>query len=139
MYFPIIGSMDSVHNLQITKTCCHELRGAVIHEPGEDLARILLDWMSRVEPSSPVRPRSYSEAEVRAAMGAAVRAGRWTMPQITALMHSLSADSIEVLEDAQRRRVVQDLTTLSGEDWLSLSVAAPAESALPPPAQPVSA
>lgn len=137
--FPIIGSMDGVHNLQITKTCCHELRGAVIHEPGEDLARILLDWMSRVEPGSTARPRAYSEAEVRAAMGAAVRAGRWTMPQITALMHSLSADSIEVLEDAQRRRVVQDLTTLTGQDWLSLSVTAPVEPVQPPPTQSISA
>ena len=137
--FPIIASMDSVHNMQITKTCCHELRGAVIHEPGEDLARILLDWMGRVEPTSPVRPRSYSEAEVRAAMGAAVRAGRWTMPQITALMHSLSADSIEVLEDAQRRRVVQDLTTMTGEDWRSLSVSTPVAVEPPSPVQPISA
>lgn len=121
-HFPIIGSMDSAHNLQITKTCCHDLRGAVMHEPGEDLARILLDWLKRVEPeggAAPARARSYSEAEVRAAMGAAVRAGSWSMPQITALMHSLSADSIEVLGDDQRRRVVDDLSSMSGADWMA--------------------
>lgn len=123
-HFPIIASMDSAHNMAITKTCCHELSGAVLHEPGEDLARILLDWLKRVEPEGDAasRPRSYSEAEVRAAMGAAVRATSWTMPQITALMQSLSADSIEELSDQQRRSVVDDLTNLSGEEWLHLSL-----------------
>lgn len=119
--FPIIGTMDSAHNMQLVKSCCHELRGAVLHEPGEDLARILLDWIKRVEPSE-IRPRAYSEAEVRAAMGAAARSGRWSMPQITALMKSYDAESIDVLGDEQRRNVVADLNTLSGDEWRSFAI-----------------
>lgn len=42
--FDIIGDMDQQHNFVVSKTRCSKLDGEVISRPGEDLARILLDW-----------------------------------------------------------------------------------------------
>lgn len=115
--FPIVTSLDAAHNLQVNKSCCHELRGAVFHEPGEDLARILLDWLDQSTSTPVSRHRDISDAEIRAVMGAAVRAGKWTMPQITKLMNTFQAESIDILEPEQRHHVLDCLTTRTGEEW----------------------
>ena len=44
--FDIVGDLDLDHNLSITKTRCSKLSGALIHRPGEELARVLGEWLS---------------------------------------------------------------------------------------------
>ena len=44
--FDIVGELDIDNNLQITNTRCSELKGYFQHEPGEELAHILLRWLT---------------------------------------------------------------------------------------------
>ncbi|MEL6347334.1 MAG: AAA family ATPase [Myxococcota bacterium] len=118
--FPIIGEMDSTHNMHVSKSACHTLKGAVIQEPGEELARILLEWMA--PPEAPTKRRYFSDAEVRAAMGVASRTGAWEMQQIGRLMNSLSAQSVEELGEAQRRKLVNALQSSTGDDWCAYNL-----------------
>lgn len=43
--FDITGDMDMENNLIVDKTRCSELRGKVFHEPGQDIATIVLNWL----------------------------------------------------------------------------------------------
>lgn len=43
--FDVVGDIDHEHNFIITKTRCRALGGAVVHKPGEDLARTLKAWL----------------------------------------------------------------------------------------------
>jgi len=49
--FDIVGDMDTENTLVISKTRCSELRGAVLHEPGEAFAETLLGWLGEGEPA----------------------------------------------------------------------------------------
>ena len=120
--FPIIGTMDSQHNLHIVKTVCHSLKSAVMFEPGEDLARILAEWLEGDDYHS--RGRFLGDNDVRAAMNAAVRTSRWTMNQITALIQSHGADGIATLGQEERRRVVNALMASTGGEWVSYNLKA---------------
>ncbi|MDG1481408.1 MAG: AAA family ATPase [Myxococcota bacterium] len=120
--FPIIGTMDSQHNLQIVKTVCHSLKGAVMFEPGEDLARILSEWLEG--DSYHDRTAYLGDEQVNAAMSAAVRTNRWTMNQITALIRSYSADSVATLGAESRRKLVNALTASTGGEWVTYNLKA---------------
>lgn len=48
--FDVVGDLDAEHYLRVNKTRCAALDGQVIHKPGEDLARQLLDWLAHGEP-----------------------------------------------------------------------------------------
>jgi len=43
--FDIFGDMTSDHQLVIGKTRCKALKGRIFHEPGDDFARILNEWL----------------------------------------------------------------------------------------------
>jgi len=43
--FDVVGDMDQDNNLVISKTRCPELNGGVYHQPGNDFAAILVDWL----------------------------------------------------------------------------------------------
>lgn len=44
--FDVVGDLDQDNNFLISKTRCTQLRGAVIHQPGPDLAATLKLWLS---------------------------------------------------------------------------------------------
>jgi hypothetical protein len=44
--FTVFGTMDADCRLTVVKTRCTALRGEIITEPGEDLARTLFDWLN---------------------------------------------------------------------------------------------
>ncbi len=120
--FPIIGTMDSQHNMQIVKTVCHTLKGAVMFEPGEDLARILAEWLEGE--GQHTRSTYLADDQVRSAMNAAVRTSRCTMNQITALIHSHGADSIDNLGVESRRKLVNTLNASTGGEWVTYNLKA---------------
>ena len=113
--FPLVGTMDNTHNLQFVKSTCHTLDNASFNEPGEDLARILLEWLA--PPAA--RPRALTDSDIRTAIGTATRSGRWTGPQVSALMHALGADTIEDLSEGERRQLLSMISTSSGAAWAS--------------------
>ena len=52
--FDIVADMDQEHNLIISKTRCDLLDGKVFHKPGEDLAAIIMQWLSDGEEVDPL-------------------------------------------------------------------------------------
>lgn len=52
--FDIVGDMDQEHNFIISKTRCDLLDGKVFNKPGEDLAAIILQWLSDGEEFNPL-------------------------------------------------------------------------------------
>lgn len=46
----VVADMDWEHNLLVSKTRCKSLDKAVIKEPGEEVAELLLRWLSEGEP-----------------------------------------------------------------------------------------
>lgn len=49
--FDIVADLDLDHNLIVSKTRCRALDGAVISQPGEELAATIRDWLSDGEPA----------------------------------------------------------------------------------------
>lgn len=43
--FDVVGDLDLAHNLHVTKTRCRALDDAVIAKPGDQLAKVLSDWL----------------------------------------------------------------------------------------------
>lgn len=44
--FDVMADMDVDHNLMVSKTRCPALDGKVFHKPGDDIARVLLEWLT---------------------------------------------------------------------------------------------
>lgn len=44
--FDVVGDMDLENNLTVSKSRCPDLSGKVINRPGEDVAKVLLDWLT---------------------------------------------------------------------------------------------
>ncbi len=114
--FPVIGMMDPINNMQIVKTACHELKGALLSEPGEDLARILMDWLEVDD--AVARPTPLSNEQVRGSIGAAMSAGEWSEAQVRELLRAYDAEEISELGDVERRRVVNTLAVTAGRAWV---------------------
>lgn len=51
--FDVVGTMDRDNNLVVDKTRCPALNGAVIYQPGEEMAKVLLNWLSDGAPPMP--------------------------------------------------------------------------------------
>ena len=88
--------------------------------PGEDLARILAEWLEGDDGRA--RGRFLADTDVRASMNAAVCTSRWTMSQITALIQNHGADSIATLGQKERRMVVNALVASPGVEWVSYNL-----------------
>lgn len=74
--FDIVGDLDPEHNLMISGSRCPALDGRVINRPGEDLAAIVLDWLSGATPTPrPAEPQAPI-ASARRALGEAANAAR---------------------------------------------------------------
>ncbi len=50
--FDIVADMDLEHNMIIHKTRCRGLDGKVFHKPGQDVSRIILDWLQGNAPAT---------------------------------------------------------------------------------------
>jgi hypothetical protein len=48
--FDVVGDIDHQHVMTISKTRCSELDGETFRLPGEDVATIIIDWLSDGEP-----------------------------------------------------------------------------------------
>jgi len=44
--FDVVGRMDHTHSMTITKTRCSAITDAFIEQPGEQLAKVLRDWLT---------------------------------------------------------------------------------------------
>jgi len=52
--FDIVGDMDLEHNFIVSKTRCDLLDGKVFNKPGEDLAAIIMGWLSDGDEDDPL-------------------------------------------------------------------------------------
>jgi DNA polymerase III delta prime subunit len=74
--FDVVGEMTTANDLIISKTRCPALSGAVFHQPGADLAKILREWLSTTDrsdgaiESETVAVPAYSPAPAMAPIGA---------------------------------------------------------------------
>lgn len=54
--FDVVADLSLEHDMMVSKTRCAVLDKAVIREPGEDVAKILRDWLSTGAPPAPPPP-----------------------------------------------------------------------------------
>jgi len=60
--FDVFGELDIDANLIITKTRCPALEGGLYPKPGEDVAAILVEWLSGEPAPEPPKPLTREEA-----------------------------------------------------------------------------
>ena len=60
--FDVVGDLDQMNRLVVTKTRCRALAQAVIRQPGEDMARTLKAWLTD---GAPQPPQTVSETQVK--------------------------------------------------------------------------
>lgn len=60
--FSVVGTLDVDHTLVIDKTRCPDLDGQIFNKPGEDVAKILLDWLNAGAEVQPA-PETVSDSE----------------------------------------------------------------------------
>lgn len=76
--FDVYGSLDLSHVMTITKSRCSGLDGLIVHKPGPDLARTLLQWLESgaVEAPTTFTPSIVSSEAVARIIAAIAELGR---------------------------------------------------------------
>jgi hypothetical protein len=102
--FDVVGRMDHTHSMLITKTRCSAIADAFIEQPGEELARVLKDWLTDgIDAPEPMRmpaPEEKAEKDERDAA-----AGRLANPRIKELFDLLGAPEAKRLATLQKYKV----------------------------------
>lgn len=109
--FDVVGDMDLDNTMVIGKTRCHRLAREVFKLPGEDVARILADWLG--DESVPERGPTKAEVLVKEKTS-------WTTdPEISALFDKLDATPAKreaTLEKYESRELLIKALTARVED-----------------------
>ncbi|GAV21581.1 ATP-binding protein [Carboxydothermus pertinax] len=113
--FDIVADMDIDHNLIISKTRCEALDGLIINKPGEELAKIIKDWLTdgvQVEtpkPKQETKAKAEDVKEMVKRMAAEVKTyaeeASWTQEQLREHVHE---------------RYGKEPTKLTLEEWQEL-------------------
>jgi hypothetical protein len=86
--FDIVGELDLDHTLTISGSRCTALDRAVIHMPGVELARQMLDWL---EKGAPARPLSSSASSQRSAPASSQHSSAGSSARQTGTQRSTAA------------------------------------------------
>jgi energy-coupling factor transporter ATP-binding protein EcfA2 len=101
--FTVVGDLDIDHRFIVSKTRANTLDGLVIEKPGEDLAKMLMDWLETdsVEeaPKAAPAPEPDAEPEVGGLEGASAE-------QLMLLRNLLKS---HVIKDGERDAVLQEI------------------------------
>lgn len=94
--FDVVGELDLDNTLVVSKTRCSALRGAVIREPGANLASILHTWLTSGAPRGD-KPQTVDEARTRffAAFGEELGGHTWRHVLGLVDLPDLEPDTIE--------------------------------------------
>lgn len=104
--FDVVGRMDHTHSMLITKTRCSALTDAFIEHPGEELARVLREWLTDgIDAPEPMRiaPKGAPEPSYET-IDTAVQA-RLDNPRIRELFDALGAPEAKRLAALQKYKV----------------------------------
>ncbi len=83
--FDVVGDLDQMNRLVVTKTRCRALAQAVIRQPGEDMARTLKAWLTDGAPQPP------SETQVKELWQIAQKQGLGVSDFLAFINHTLDA------------------------------------------------
>jgi hypothetical protein len=101
----VVGDMDNAE-LVVSKSRIPFLAKAVVKEPGEDLGKKLLGWLSDGAPAPEPRPQPSSSAQQRAnALWAKAKAAGWTPEQ----WRSVSVQALDGSEKPSKEWTEDDL------------------------------
>lgn len=117
--FDVVGDLDQMNRLVVTKTRCPALAQAVIRQPGEDMARTLKTWLTD---GAPQPPQTVTEAQVKEL---------WQMAQA----HSLSVSDLTALVNQTLQTQYASPREVSATDYPRVIAALQAAKSLqsPPP------
>jgi len=102
--FDVVGRMDHTHSMLITKTRCSAIADAFIEHPGDELARVLKEWLTDgvAEPEPMRQPAPAAQDSAKTADGPSPeQQARLSHPRIKELFDKL------VVSEAKRLTVME--------------------------------